>query len=214
MDESRPVARERQHQGAQRACRITLRFTNDEVADLKRRSVQAGTCELAPYLRQILLAGQPCPVAAPAQDSPARGFGGVLVLADRPAGAQRRTSCIFVHVNAAELAELERRRQLTGMREMGAYVRQAVLAQRPPPPVVPELNRVAWLELAERLATLQELASSLAALAGRPRGGLAPLVGRGRLEETLRVYLEASRALLVAIQALRRSLLGSDRGQR
>jgi hypothetical protein len=116
----------------------------------------------------------------------------------------------MIRVNAAELAELERRRARTGTREMGGYVRAAVLAQRPPQAVVPELNRAAWLALAEHLVRLQELAGQLEALSGRQRGGLAGLVGRGRLEETLAACLAELRTQGAAIQAVRRRLLGSE----
>lgn len=122
----------------------------------------------------------------------------------------KRTYMIFVRVNAAELAELERRRALAGVREMSTYLRTAVLGQRPPQALTPELNRTAWLDLAEHLARMQDLADQLVVLVRRQRGGLAGMLSRGRLEEAAAACLEELRAQDAAIQALRRSLLGSD----
>jgi hypothetical protein len=125
-----------------------------------------------------------------------------------------RTYRISMRVNAVELAELERRRSLTGARDMGTYARTALLAQRPPRAVAPELNRTAWLTLAEHLVRMQELAGRLEGLVARPRGGLTGLVGRSRLEDAVNTCLEELRAEDQQIQALRRALLGSEQGQR
>jgi hypothetical protein len=132
----------------------------------------------------------------------------------RTPGSTRRTHQIMLRVNDAELAELEHRRALTAIPEMSVFVRESLLTQRPPRAVAPELNRAAWLALVEHLALMQELAERLEGLAGRPRAGLTGLVGRGRLEETVAACLEELRAQAVAIQAVRRSLLGSDRRRR
>lgn len=67
-----------------------------------------------------------------------------------------RTHTISLRVNAEERAELERRRQLAGYREMGAYIRTAMLAQRPPRAVVPALNRQAWLDFGRVAEELTE----------------------------------------------------------
>ena len=129
----------------------------------------------------------------------------------------KRTYRIYVWVNAGELAELERHCALAGGRELGAYVRQAALAQRSPKAVVPELNRAAWLALAEQLTQLPELADRLEALTARARGGADPLPwvarlrGRGALEEAVTACGQELRVLSEAVQALRRSLLGSER---
>ena len=129
----------------------------------------------------------------------------------------KRTYRIYVWVNAGELADLERRCALAGGRELGAYVRQAALGQRSPKAVVPELNRSAWLVLAERLAQLPVLAERLEALATQTRGGPDPLPwvarlrGRGALEEAVMTCGQELRLLGEAVQALRRSLLGSER---
>ena len=125
-----------------------------------------------------------------------------------------RTHRVFVRVNAVELAELERRKTLTGTREMGAYVRAALFAQEPPQAVVPELNRMAWLRLAEHLARMQVLAERLEELAAQPRSGLTGLVGRSRLEDVVSACLEELHAQGLKIQAVRRSLVASDRGHR
>ncbi len=133
-------------------------------------------------------------------------------------GPIKRTYRIYVWVNAGELTELEQRCALAGGRELGAYVRQAALAQRPPQAAVPALNRAAWLELAERLAQLQELAGHLEALAGRgghePLPWVARLRGRSTVEDAVMSCGQELRTLREAVQTLRQSLLGSDRGHR
>jgi hypothetical protein len=128
--------------------------------------------------------------------------------------SELRTYRISMRVNAVELAELERRRSLTGTRDMGTYARAALLAQRPPRAVTPELNRTAWLTLAEHLVRMQELARRLEGLIARPRGGLTGLVSRSRLEDAVNACLEELRAGGLQIQALRRTILGSEQGPR
>jgi hypothetical protein len=125
-----------------------------------------------------------------------------------------RTYRVFVRVNAVELAELERRRALTGTREMGAYIRAAVLDQRPPQATAPELNRTAWLALAEHLARMQALAVRLEEMAGRPRSALTGLVSRSRVEDAVHDCLNQLRVQSLQIQDLRRTLLGSARRRR
>jgi len=68
---------------------------------------------------------------------------------------------LSVYVNAGELAVLERRTAAAGIREVGAYVRVAVMAQRPLRAVVPEVNRGAWGELARTTANLNQIAAHL-----------------------------------------------------
>ncbi len=110
--------------------------------------------------------------------------------------AALRTHTISVRVNGAERAELERRRAATGLREMGAYLRAAVLARHPPRAVVPEINRCAWQELARTAANVNQLT--------------AHLNGGGRLDATgtarLAIVLEDLRG---EVEALRLALLGS-----
>jgi hypothetical protein len=113
-----------------------------------------------------------------------------------PPPAALRTHTISVRVNGAERAELERRRAAAGLREMGAYLRAAVLGQRPPRAVVPEINRCAWQELARTAANVNQLT--------------AHLNGGGRLDATgtvrMAVVLEDLRR---EVEALRLALLGS-----
>lgn len=140
----------------------------------------------------------------------------------RAKGAQRRpdsvkrTYRIYVWVNAGELAELERRCALWGGRELGAYVRQAALGDRPPRAVVPAVNRAAWVGLAEQLAQVPTLAARLEAIGAPARGGseslpwVGRLRGRSGLEEAVTTCGKELRLLHEAVQALRRSLLGSE----
>ncbi len=73
----------------------------------------------------------------------------------------KRTHTISVRVHAGEYATLDARRDAAGIKEMGAYVRQAVLAQRPPPSVVPAVNREAWVALARTASNLNQLTAHL-----------------------------------------------------
>jgi len=104
----------------------------------------------------------------------------------------KRTHTISVRVHAGEYATLDARRDAAGVKEMGAYVRGAVLAQRPPPAVVPAVNREAWVALARTASNLNQLAAHLHA---------------GHLPNAFSV-----RALLVIlteeVRALRLALLG------
>jgi hypothetical protein len=86
-----------------------------------------------------------------------------------------RTHTISVRVNAAEYAALAARRDAAGIKEMGAYLRQAVLAHQPPRAVVPALNREAWRELARTASNLNQLTAHLNAGNLRDPPGAAPL---------------------------------------
>ncbi len=74
---------------------------------------------------------------------------------------ERRTHLIGVFVNEGELAELRRRGEATGMTDLATYLRRAVLAQRAPRAVVPEVNRGAWGELARTTANVNQIAAHL-----------------------------------------------------
>ncbi len=175
---------------------INLRVTVAERVELDQRRMRAGMPGLNQYIRACLFGRE-----APHHLEEIRANEPTLI------GAAHRTHCISVRVNAGELATIEARRAQTGIAELGTYVRKAVLAQRAPSAVVPEVNRTAWLELAEQLVRLQTLAGSLEAIEARTWHGL---VGRGRLDDLLSACLEELRALQVTVQALRRSLLGSE----
>ena len=61
---------------------------------------------------------------------------------------------------------------------------------------------------------MQALADRLEELAAQPRSGLTGLVGRSRLEDVVSACLEELHAQGLKIQAVRRSLVASDRGRR
>ncbi len=106
---------------------------------------------------------------------------------------ERRTHLIGVFVNEGELAELRRRGEATGMTDLATYLRRAVLAQRAPRAVVPEINRGAWAELARTTANVNQIA--------------AHLNGGGRFDERGTPRLaEALDALRAEVRALRLTL--------
>lgn len=69
--------------------------------------------------------------------------------------AAKRTHCISVRMNAAELAALDSRR---GQYARGEYLRLAFFDALPP--VIPELNREAWVELSRAASNLNQLAKA------------------------------------------------------
>jgi len=75
----------------------------------------------------------------------------------RKAAEDRRTERVPLYLTPVERAELERRTAMTGWRDVGAYVRRAIMAQRPPRATVPQLNVQAWGELARTAANLNQL---------------------------------------------------------
>ncbi len=106
-----------------------------------------------------------------------------------------RTYTISVRVNAREYAALAARRDAAGIKEMGAFLRMAVLAQQPPRAVVPAMNREAWRDLARTASNLNHLTAHLNAGNLRNPGGTA--------------QIEAVLATLTAeVRQLRLALLG------
>lgn len=71
---------------------------------------------------------------------------------------QLRHKRLSVYVTDAELHELERRAALVSMRTP-AYLRESGLEKLPP--VVPELNQKAWLELSKAAANINQIAKAL-----------------------------------------------------
>lgn len=72
--------------------------------------------------------------------------------------ADRRTHTVSVRVNAGELAALDSARAVVGM-QRGEYLRAAALHRLPAaPPVIPELNREAWMSLARAAGNLNQIA--------------------------------------------------------
>ena len=67
-----------------------------------------------------------------------------------------RNHCISVRVSADELARLDAER---GRRPRGTYLRTRWV-QLPSPPIVPEVNRLAWQTLARSAANLNQLAAA------------------------------------------------------
>ncbi len=110
-----------------------------------------------------------------------------------PSPETLRTRTLSVRVNVAEYVELAARRDAVGMREMGAYLRTAVLAQRPPQAVVPTVNRQAWQELARTASNLNQLTAHLNA------GHRLDATGTAWLWETLTTLREEVRTLRLAL---------------
>lgn len=69
---------------------------------------------------------------------------------------KKRIHCISVRLSTEELALLDARR---GLQKRGAWVRAAALSNLPP--VVPELNREAWIKLARSASNLNQLVAHL-----------------------------------------------------
>ncbi len=104
-----------------------------------------------------------------------------------------RTHTISVRVNAREYAELTVRRDAAGIKEMGAYLRRAVLARQPPRAVVPAVNRAAWQDLARTASNLNQLTAHLNA------GNLGDPGGAARLGAVLATLTEEVRVLRLAL---------------
>jgi hypothetical protein len=74
--------------------------------------------------------------------------------------ADRRTHCVSVRCNAAELKKINEAR---GAMTRGAWVRRAALGNVPAP--VPELNSLAWIAMSRVAANLNQLAARFNRLA-------------------------------------------------
>lgn len=70
--------------------------------------------------------------------------------------SEKRTHCVSVRVSYAELASIDARR---GGQRRGAWMRSAAIGNLPP--IVPELNREAWVKLARSAANLNQLMAHL-----------------------------------------------------
>ena len=71
---------------------------------------------------------------------------------------QLRSKRLSVYVTDAELAELQHRAALVHMRTP-AYLRECALNKLPP--VVPEINKEAWLTLSKAAANLNQLSKKM-----------------------------------------------------
>jgi len=60
---------------------------------------------------------------------------------------EKRTQEVRLYLTLSERTELERRAHLTGMRDVGLYIRRAVMAQRAPRAITPEVNREMLVEM-------------------------------------------------------------------
>lgn len=69
---------------------------------------------------------------------------------------EKRIHCVSVRLSTEELALLDSRK---GLQKRGAWVRAAALSNLPP--VVPELNRDAWIKLARSASNLNQLVTHL-----------------------------------------------------
>ena len=116
----------------------------------------------------------------------------------RKAAEERRTERVALYLTLAERAELERRTPLTGWRDVRAYVRRAIMAQRSPRATVPQLNVQAWGELARTAANLNQVTRHLnegEQLDAATAAGLAVVLeGLGGEVRALRLGLWASKA--------------------
>ncbi len=125
----------------------------------------------------------------------------------RKAAEERRTERVALYLTRAERAELERRTAMTGWRDVGAYVRRAIMAQRSPRATVPQLNVQAYGELARTTANLNQLTRHLnegGQLDATTAAGLAVVVER--LGEEVR----ALRLGLLGIKRTEESSAGSS----
>ncbi len=118
----------------------------------------------------------------------------------RKAAEDRRTERVALYLTPAERVELERRTAMTGWRDVGAYVRRAIMAQRSPRATVPQLNMQAYGELARMAANLNQLTRHL------NEGGALD----GATAARLGVELER---LGGEVRALRLGLLGIKEGE-
>jgi len=106
---------------------------------------------------------------------------------------ERRTHLVGVFVNEAELTELRRRGDATGIADLATYVRRAVLAQRPPRGVVPAVNVAAYQDLARTAANLNQVTRHL------NEGGRLDATGTARLADVLDRLTAQVRALRLAL---------------
>jgi hypothetical protein len=70
--------------------------------------------------------------------------------------AECRNNCVSVRLNDAELALLEKRR---GGLKKGEWLRMAALDELPP--MIPEVNRQAWVALARAHSNINQIAAKL-----------------------------------------------------
>lgn len=135
--------------GDARCRRLPVRLTETEYAVVRERMRTHGYEEVATYLRACALAGPTC-LAPNRRWPPARSARGVP-----------RRYCATVRLSESERATLRERMATAGYRELGAYLRAAILAQRPPRAVVPAEWRAAWAALGHLAGNLNQIAHHL-----------------------------------------------------
>ena len=69
---------------------------------------------------------------------------------------ETRTHCVSVRLNVVELAQLDSQR---GEMQRGEYLRVAALHRLPS--VVPEINKIAWIELSRLAANLNQYQTAI-----------------------------------------------------
>jgi len=125
----------------------------------------------------------------------------------RKLAGERRGEHIAVYVTRSERDGLERRAAAAGITEVGAYVRRAILAQRPPRGVVPAINREAWWSLARATANLNQIAAHLNG------GGRFDERGTARLAPALDALREEVRRLRLDLNGPIRDDVEDDEGR-
>lgn len=110
----------------------------------------------------------------------------------KPASEQRRhpVSC---RLTDAELARLDARR---GKVSRGEWLRVSGLGK--PPRIVPEINKVAWSDLARAAGNLNQISRAI----NEGRLPVKDVPGVGRTVMDVRAQLDTVRRLLIGIEAL------------
>ena len=105
----------------------------------------------------------------------------------KPAAEQRRHS-VSCRLTNAELVRLDARR---GQVSRGEWMRRAALGK--PPRIVPEINKVAWADLARVAGNLNQITRAI----NEGRLPTKDVPGDGKAVMDVRAHLDAVRALLI-----------------
>lgn len=107
--------------------------------------------------------------------------------------SEQRRHPVSCRLTDAELARLD---ALRGQVSRGAWMRLAALGK--PPRIVPEVNKVAWADLARAAGNLNQITRAINE--GRLPVKDVPSVGKAVME--VRAQLNAVRGLLIGLEAL------------